>query len=262
MNKLLLICALSLTSAVATAKVNNISTQRVLPEVSTTVTLSNRDVNRIVCESGEAVKPVFSKEKPMKVEIGADRKTFFVKFLFLQSAGGNQYYSEPTELYLTCGNATFELIINPQHEAARKVLLGSGTANTIKENQKLFSALSLEETATQLSISVMKDANDSGLGLPPTFEQQAINGSWEKASADRRGVAVPIELKKDREVNVEGTGLKATQFTIRALRNVQLSEMMFLNTRYGKNIFAITLESLSLNSGQMTSLVIIEREGL
>ncbi|MER1676752.1 hypothetical protein KC839_24190, partial [Enterobacter cloacae] len=38
------------------------NTQRVLPEVSTQVVLSNRDVNRLVCESGEATKPVYSKE--------------------------------------------------------------------------------------------------------------------------------------------------------------------------------------------------------
>ncbi|WP_233981898.1 TraK domain-containing protein [Pectobacterium versatile] len=233
------------------------SSQRVLPETSTTVTLSNRDVNRLVCESGEARAPVFSTEKPMTVDVGEDSKTFYVKFKFLSGDTGNVYYSEPTELYVTCGNSTFELVINPKYEDRKKVLLGSATANNIKENQRAFSGLALEEAALQLSISVLKDATESGAGLPDTFSQKKINENWFRMTN-----GLPVEIKKEREVSVEGVGLKSIQYSVRALRNVTLDEKMFLNTSFGRNILSITLESLTISTGEKTSLVIIEREGM
>ncbi|WP_042857957.1 type-F conjugative transfer system secretin TraK [Dickeya sp. NCPPB 3274] len=232
------------------------SVQRVLPETSTTVTLSNRDANRLVCESGEAVSPVWSTEKPVDVKIGADHKSFYVKFKILRGDSGTVYYSEPTELYLTCGNSTFELVINPKYEDRKKVLLGSATANNIKENQKVFSGLALEEAALQLTVTVLKDATESGPGLPDTFAQKKFSDGWTRLSS------VPVEFSKVREISVEGVGLRATQYSIRALRAVTLDEKMFLSTYFGRNIFAMTLESLALAAGETSALVVIEREGM
>ncbi|MFH2181654.1 type-F conjugative transfer system secretin TraK, partial [Citrobacter freundii] len=147
---LLSLLTFSLVAGAAEKKIFPQNTQRVLPEISTQVVLSNRDVNRLVCESGEAVKPVFSTEKPVDVKVSSDRRSFWVKFKYLSQGGENHYYAEPTELFLTCGTSTFELIVLPKYENPHKIMLGSDTKESIKANQALFSALSLEEAAVSL----------------------------------------------------------------------------------------------------------------
>lgn len=79
---------------------------------------------------------------------------------------------------------------------------------------------------------------------------------------DSRGRQIPIEIKKERDVLVDGTGLRGSQYSIRALNNVTITETMFLNTKFGSNIFAITAEKLALSTGQISTLVIIHRESM
>lgn len=262
MNKILfaLMVFTSVSVNATEQKIFSQNTQRVLPETSTQVVLSNRDINRLVCESGEAVKPVFSEEKPVVVSVSRDRRSFYVKFKYLAQGGVNHYYSEPTELFLTCGTSTFEIIALPKYDNPHKVLLGSDTKDRIKDNQTLFGSLSLEEAAVTLSTKMISDTNSSGKGLPESFEVIAKRGDWIRNVYDSRGRQIPVEVRKERDVLVDGTGLRGTQYTIRALNNVQLTETMFLNTKFGTNIFAITAESLALSTGQITTLAIIHRE--
>lgn len=261
MKKTILIIMAVMSAQVSAADKNVFpqNTQRVLPEVSTQVVLSNRDVNRLVCESGEASKPVYSKEKPVEVGVSSDRRSFWVKFKYLAEGGVNHYYSEPTELYLTCGTSTFELIALPKYENPHKILLGSDTKDRIKDNQALFGSLALEEAAIALTTKVISDGS-GGKGLPESFEVVPDRGTWLRNIYDSRGRQLPIEVRKERDVLVDGTGLRASQYTIRALNSVTLTETMFLNSKFGTNIFAITAESLTISAGQLSSLVIVHRE--
>ena len=256
---LILLAAMSAQALAAEKKSFPQNTQRVLPEISTQVVLSNRDVNRLVCESGVASKPVYSKENPVEVGVSSDRRTFWVKFKYLAQGGVNHYYSEPTELFLTCGNSTFELIVLPKYENPHKVLLGSDTKDRIKDNQALFGSLALEEAAIALTTKIISDGA-GGKGLPESFEVVPDRGNWMQNIYDSRGRHIPIEVRKERDVLVDGTGLRGSQYTIRALNNVTLTETMFLNSKFGTNIFAITAENLALSTGQLSSLVIVHRE--
>jgi len=263
MNKFmaLSLLAAAVCSSATQAKTYADNTQRVLPELSTQVTLSNSDVNRIVCESGEAVKPVYSKEKPVVAEVASNRRGFFVKLKYLVMPNGqNRYLSEPVELFLTCGDSTYELVITPEFGPPHKLILGSNTKDKIKNNQALFGALSLEEAALMLTQKMITDGGEGG--LPDSFEVRPVKGSWLRNITDERGRLIPVELREEREVSVGGTGLRGTQYTVRALNNVQLKESMFLNSKFGENIFAITSENLSLSTGQQSSLVIIHRESM
>lgn len=259
---LLSLLTFSLVAGAAEKKIFPQNTQRVLPEISTQVVLSNRDVNRLVCESGEAVKPVFSTEKPVDVKVSSDRRSFWVKFKYLSQGGENHYYAEPTELFLTCGTSTFELIVLPKYENPHKIMLGSDTKESIKANQALFSALSLEEAAVSLSTKIISDSDTNGRGLPESFEVIPVKENWMRDIFDSRGRIIPIEVKRERDVLVDGTGLRGSQYTIRALKSVTLTETMFLNTKFGTNIFAITAEKLALSTGQLSTLVIIHRESM
>jgi hypothetical protein len=72
---------------------------------------------------------------------------------------------------------------------------------------------------------------------------------------------VAIKIKKIRDVLVDGTGLRASHYTILADTNVMLDELMFLKPSFGSNIFTVTLEALHLSKGMQTTLVIVQREG-
>lgn len=263
MKKILAISLLAaaVCSSFAQAKTFPQNTQRVVPEISTEVSLSNSDVNRVVCESGEAVMPTYSKEKPVTVNISKDRRSFWVKFKYLVMENGqNRYLSEPIELFLTCGTSTYELIAKPEFGSPHKILLGSDSKDKIKDNQALFGALSLEEAAIMLTTKMITE--DGNSGLPDSFEVRPTKGSWQRNIYDEHGRMIPVEVLQEREVFVDGTGLRGTQYTVRALNNVQLKETMFLNSKFGENIFAITAENLSLSSGQLAALVIIHRESM
>ncbi|MGX9280544.1 TraK domain-containing protein [Pantoea ananatis] len=253
--------AAAVCSTATQAKTYADNTQRVLPEISTQVTLSNSDLNRVVCESGEAVKPAFSKEKPIIADVASNRRGFFVKLKYLMLPNGqNRYLSEPVELFLTCGDSTYELVINPEFGPPRKLILGSDTKGKIKDNQAMFGALSLEEAALMLTQKMITDGGEAG--LPDSFEVRPLKGAWLRNVTDERGRLLPVEIRGEREVSVGGTGLRGTQYTVRALNNVQLKETFFLNSKFGENIFAITSENLSLSTGQQSSLVIIHRESM
>ncbi|MCK4500665.1 type-F conjugative transfer system secretin TraK, partial [Candidatus Babeliales bacterium] len=78
---------------------------QVMPEVTTKVQLSNRDINRITCPNGLLLKDaVYSTEKGISLKI--EGSNAFVKYLIVKDAisGKNKYRSDPTELYIVCGN--------------------------------------------------------------------------------------------------------------------------------------------------------------
>jgi len=69
------------------------NTRKILPEVTTKILLSNRDVNRIICQNGPIKDIVFSQEKGMTVKTHDNNA--FVKFMMAGSAmAGGMTYSE------------------------------------------------------------------------------------------------------------------------------------------------------------------------
>ncbi|MFH2181738.1 hypothetical protein ABK731_25150, partial [Citrobacter freundii] len=115
---------------------------------------------------------------------------------------------------------------------------------------------------TPLSTKIISDSDTNGRGLPESFEVIPVKENWMRDIYDSRGRIIPIEVKRERDVLVDGTGLRGSQYTIRALKSVTLTETMFLNTKFGTNIFAITAEKLALSTGQLSTLVIIHRESM
>lgn len=238
---------------------------QVLPETPTSIELSNRDVNRLVCANGGPLSnPVFSSEKPITVTAGADGRSYYVKFKVLQDNATMdlKYYSEPTELYLTCGKSVFELVVKPIYEDRKTVTLGSDTADRMQHNQEMMGSMALEESAVMLATAIIKDAKEQD-PLPTSFtERPAKRSEWVSGFTDRNGRPVAIKIKKIRDVLVDGTGLRASQYTILAQTNVMLDELMFLKPLFGSNIFTVTLEALHLSKGMQTTLVIVQREGV
>jgi len=87
-----------------------------LPETTTSIVFSNRDVNRIICQAGPIKDVVFSQEKGISVKTSASNA--FVKFLMSgdENAGGLTYSDTPSEIYVVCGpdNDVYTLIAEPE----------------------------------------------------------------------------------------------------------------------------------------------------
>ncbi|KAK0341810.1 hypothetical protein LTR94_024874, partial [Friedmanniomyces endolithicus] len=96
-----------------------------LPDQTSTIRLSNRDVNHLICQGGEIEDVKFSAEKGLAVEKGgADA---WVKFLVRESDDNGQvtrsYVTVPSEFFVTCNGAIYPLYAEPSEIPAQTVTL-------------------------------------------------------------------------------------------------------------------------------------------
>ena len=76
--------------------------QKVSPEITTQVRLSNSDINRVICPV-DIKDVIYSEEKGLAVNLSG--KNAFVKFLVVKKDGKEMYSMTPSELYFVCDGA-------------------------------------------------------------------------------------------------------------------------------------------------------------
>ena len=91
-----------------------------LPDQTSTIRLSNRDINHVICAGGEIEDVKFSAEKAIAVEkAGRDA---WIKFLVreIDDAGAvtRTFVTVPSEFFITCNGAVFAL--TPNHPTFRR----------------------------------------------------------------------------------------------------------------------------------------------
>ena len=130
----------------------------VLPEATTKIFLSNRDVNRIICRNGPIKDVVYSQEKGISVK--TENNNAFVKFLISgNQMAGNMIYSEtPSEIYVICGedSTVYTLIALPKDIPAQTIELVSNEKQ-IKKTLSIFEGLAFEKKVILLIQSAYKD---------------------------------------------------------------------------------------------------------
>jgi len=222
----------------------------VLPEATTKVLLSNRDVNRITCISGPIKDIIYSKEKGITVK--TDGNNAFVKFLISRNPeSGEMVYSKiPSELYVVCGHDTvYTLIASPRNIPAQAVQL-AGHKKEIKKNLSLFEGLSFEKKVLLLVKDTYRDA------IPDSFTVQYLN----KPLNIFRNIALSLK----RKIIADGEGLQVKEFLL-ALKptstkqKIQLTEKFFLLPELTRNPVGISLEHMTLERGHPVRLFIVER---
>lgn len=221
----------------------------ILPETVTPVTLSNRDINRIVCTTGDINDVYYSAEKGIKVS--NEGANSFVKFLIKHDGQKEQYVSVRSELYLVCNHQVYTLMVEPKAISGQTVRLGGGVANQMRTNIKRFGALPQESRAIALTKAAFKD------DIPDSFTVNVTEGikrAWQKSSING------MSYLKHRVIIMEGLGFKLTEFWVKATGKKYLQERDFLKTIFGKNIFAVTLGVDVLEKGQVGRVFIVEKE--
>lgn len=99
-----------------------------LPDQTSHIRLSNRDINHVVCEGGEIEDIKFSAEKGVAVEKGGSDA--WIKFLAHEIDDAGQitrsYVTQPSEFFVSCNGATYPLYAEPAEIPAQTVVLMPG----------------------------------------------------------------------------------------------------------------------------------------
>jgi conjugal transfer pilus assembly protein TraK len=213
-------------------------------ERPTSVDMSNRDINRVVCTGGDFEDYKFSGEKGIVVEAAGEDA--FVKFQIVEIGIERQYVTARSEFFFRCGGEMYTVFGNPRDIPSQTLFLGDLSSGA-KANAEVFNPLSDEERAVSITKAVLKEETGvavSRVALDEPFEAGLIPGA---------------DVRRRHHFLIEGSGMSAAEFLVRASRDVFLNEMMFVGRSFGRSIYAVTIEEPRLKSGEVGRVVIIYR---
>lgn len=221
-----------------------------LPDQTSRIRLSNRDVNHVVCVGGEIEDVKFSAEKGLAVERGGSDA--WIKFLVqeVDDAGikTRSFVTTPSEFFVSCNGAIYPLYAEPADIPAQTVTLVPGSAQRARANDALLAPLVEEERAVGIALAILQDR------VPASFSEVAP-GRARIAIADQP----QVEVTERRRLQVEGAGLYASEYLVHAVAPATLDERDFLNPAFGDDIFSLTLDRLILSQGDTARLIIVRR---
>jgi conjugal transfer pilus assembly protein TraK len=214
------------------------------PERPAAVEMSNRDINRIVCAGGDFEDFKFSGEKGIVVEAAGENA--FVKFQIVEIGSERQYVTARSEFFFRCGGEMFTVFGNPRDIPAQTIFLGRLSAGG-KANAALFNPMSDEERAVSITRAVLKE--ETGVAI----SRVALDEPYED------GIIAGADVRRRQHFLIEGSGMRAAEFLVRASRDLFLNEMMFVGRTFGPSIYAVTVEQPQLKAGEVGRVVIVYR---
>jgi len=221
-----------------------------LPNQTSTIRLSNRDINHLVCMGGEIEDVKFSAEKGIAVErAGSDA---WIKFLMkeIDDAGAvtRSFVTVPSEFFITCNGAVYPLYAEPSDIPAQTVMLQPGAPQRARANEELLGPLVEEERAVSITLSMLQDR------IPASFTSVAP-----RSGPIRLATLSDATLEERRRIEIDGSGLSASEYLVSAGSDASFDERSFLNGTLGANIFAVTLDRGNIAAGETARLIIVRR---
>lgn len=226
-------------------KVDN-SPITVLPETSTVVMMNNKDVNRIVCPVD--IKDVVSlKENGVAVKLTG--KDAFVNFKFIKKGDKTLYANEPTEMYVLCGQDTYNLILYPKSNVPPQTIrLSSGIDKRIKSNNELLGSLPFEKKIMRVVKDVYTDQLADSYSVSDVRKQI---GNWQE-----------ITIIHKRNIDIDGEGLRVREYEATLKQGqmpFKLSEKIFTKSTFAANPVAISLEKHVIRPGETVRIFVVEQ---
>ncbi len=221
-----------------------------LPDQTSTIRLSNRDINHVICAGGEIEDVKFSAEKAIAVErAGSDA---WIKFLVreIDDAGAvtRTFVTVPSEFFISCNGAVYALYAEPSDIPAQTVMLQPGATQRARANADLLGPLVEEERAVSITLSMLQDR------IPGSFTPVAPR------TGNIRLAALPDAAIDERQrIEIEGSGLSASEYLVTVRGDATLDEHSFLDSALGANIFAVTLDRTTLQAGETARLIVVRR---
>jgi len=202
------------------------------------VKVSLTDINRIVCPV-EVGGVVFSREK--EIEVKTSGRNVFVKFLPKVFPDGRTEISDiPRELYVECGDKTFQLVLLPQRIPAKVVVLKLPHADKEKAKE-VETSQPYEDTMLSLIKSVYQEE------VPDGYEVRIVNKPFRKF--------VELDMFLYREYT--GMRYRIREYILSANMDLELWEGQFVP--YLQNPLAIAIVKPILKAGESTRLIVVER---
>lgn len=222
-----------------------------LPDQTSTIRLSNRDVNHLICEGGEIEDVRFSAEKAIAVERGGSDA--WIKFQVREVDDGGaitrSYATTPSEFFVTCNGAIYPLYAEPSEMPAQTIRLAPGHTQRARANDGLLGPLVEEERAISVTLALLQDR------IPASFTERAPRSDKVMLAS-----APALQIVERRHIAIEGAGLSASEYLVESPDAITLDERQFLDAAFGTRIFGITVDRLELRRGEAARLIVIRQE--
>lgn len=221
-----------------------------MPDQTSRIRLSNRDVNHVVCQGGDIEDVRFSAEKGIAVERGGSDA--WIKFLVHETddlgARTRTYATEPSEFFVACNGAIYPLYAEPSDIAAQTVVLMPGAAQRASANEALLAPMAEEERAVGITLAVLQDRVPASFSpVAPTRRRIALS-------------AVPgITLSERQRLEIDGSGLSMSEYLVTAETPTALDERDFIDSALGDDLFALTFDRLNAGAGDTARLIAVRR---
>ncbi|MCC4252515.1 type-F conjugative transfer system secretin TraK [Sphingobium naphthae] len=224
-----------------------------LPDQTSSIRLSNRDINHVVCEGGDIEDVRFSAEKAISVEKGGSDA--WIKFLVKESDDQGvvtrTHVTAPSEFFIGCNGAIYPLYAQPDDIPAQTIRLARGPRQLARDNQALLGAMVEEERAVSIILSLL---------------QERVPASFTEVATAPREIMIPghpeLSLTERRRILIEGAGMTASEYLVKARSQSSLDERDFLDAALGDRIFAISINQTTLRGGETARLIILRHEVL
>jgi conjugal transfer pilus assembly protein TraK len=218
--------------------------QTVIPEVSTQVSMSSSDANRIVC-SQEIKDVIFSGEKGVSVKVSG--RNAFVKFRIQRKDEREMYSSTPTEIFVVCGESVYNLIAVPRRIPAQTVRLSHGSEK-IEKNAALYGALPFEKKVMAVIRAV--------------YTGEVPDGYTETGMRGQIAIFRDLDVTMVRGFRVEGEGLRVKEFMVSSRKSgeeLKITEKDFLRQEVAMKPVAIALDRHTLKQGETARAIVVEQ---
>jgi hypothetical protein len=206
------------------------------------VTLSNRDMNRVVCLGGEMGQARYSAEKGITTDTSDNE--LFIKFLIRQQGQQQIYVTDRSEFFITCGGETFTIYATPRELPSQTIFLRARERQAQAVAAE-FAPLSQEDRAVRITRAVITE------DYPESFRPRTVS---DEVLRPFPGVAARL----GRAFEIDGLPLFVEEYVVSAGTGVRLDERMFLRPEFGAGIHAITIEDPDLVAGEATRVVIVK----
>lgn len=206
------------------------------------VTLSNRDMNRVVCLGGQMGQARFSSEKGIATDTSGSE--LFIKFLIKQQGQRQVHVTERAEFFITCGGETFTVYATPRDLPSQTLFLRARN-NQAAAVAAEFAPLSQEDRALRITRAVITE------DYPDSFRPRTV-------SDDVRSPFPGVSARLGRAFEIDGLPLFVEEYVVASSKRIRLDERMFLQPAFGAGIHAITIEDLEVGPGVSTRVVIVK----
>ena len=214
-------------------------------EIPTTVELSNRDINRIVCP-GPMNDLIFSQEKAMTGHFSGNNG--FIKFKIEDSGSEYVYADTQSELFVVCNNAVYTLLVAPADIPSVTLRLASPSGDTFKKNINHYQKMPLEKQALLL----IREAYSGD--YPASYR---ISDSTRIVS-----LSPDLEIQLLQVVDVDGVGLRLKKYLATSLsgNSIDVSEQLFLSSSISSSILAVAVDNHTLEPNQSTMVFVVDQK--